>query len=94
MLAYPDFSKEFLITVDASQFACSGILSQIIDGEERPIAYVSKCLNKSKLNKPIIEKELLAIYFTIGIFRPYIYGTHLQSKKSNVKVKQNQIRTR
>lgn len=65
-----------MITVDASQFACSGILSQIIDGEDKPIAYVSKCFNKAELNKPIIEKELLAIYFSIGIFRPYIYGTH------------------
>lgn len=65
LLAYPDFEKEFKVTVDAIQYACGSVLSQLIDGADRPIQYISK---------PIIEKELLAIHFAITVFRPYLYG--------------------
>lgn len=74
--AYPNFKQEFIVTVDASIFACGAVLSQIIDKEDRPIAYISRSFTKGELNKPIIEKELLAIHFAITNFRPYLYGTH------------------
>lgn len=75
VLAYPDFSKPFRVTVDASTFACGAVLSQLHGDEDRPIAYISKAFKKGELNKPIIEKELMAIHFAITSFRPYIYGT-------------------
>ena len=34
----------------------------MIDGTERPIAFVSKSLNKSQLRWPIIQKEAYAIF--------------------------------
>lgn len=76
VLAYPDFTKEFIVTVDASIFACGAVLSQKHGDQDRPIAYISKTFKKGELNKPIIEKELLAIHFAITTFRPYLYGTH------------------
>lgn len=75
VLAYPDWSKEFIVTVDSSIFACGGVLSQLIDGHDKPISYISKTYKKGELNKPIIEKELLAIHFAITTLRPYLYGT-------------------
>lgn len=39
-----------------------------------PISYASKTLGKHDLNKPVIEKELLAIHWGIQFFRPYLYG--------------------
>lgn len=75
VLAYPDFTKDFLVTVDASTFACGAVLSQMHGDQDRPIAYISKAFKKGELNKPIIEKELLAIHFAITTFRPYLYGT-------------------
>lgn len=75
VLAYPDWTKEFIVTVDSSIFACGGVLSQIIDGHDRPISYISKTYKKGELNKAIIEKELLAIQFAITTLRPYLYGT-------------------
>lgn len=76
LLAYPDFNKEFRVTVDASNFACGAVLSQLHDGEDKPISYISRAFKQGELNKPIIEKELLAIHFAITTFRPYLYGTH------------------
>lgn len=74
LLAYPDFNKKFIITVDASTRGCGAVLSQIQNGEDRPISFASRAFTKSERNKPIIELELLAIYFAIQYFKPYIYG--------------------
>lgn len=76
VLAYPDFKKKFRITVDASMFACGAYISQENDGIDKPIAYISRTFKKGENNKPIIEKELIAIHFAISQFRPYIYGRH------------------
>lgn len=75
ILKYPDFSKQFILTVDASKSACGAVLSQISEGQDLPISYASKTFNKSELNKSTIEKELLAIHFAIHKFRPYLFGT-------------------
>lgn len=75
ILAYPDFTKKFKITVDASQLACGAVLSQEHNGIDKPIQFISRTFKKGELNKPIIEKELLAIHFAISVFRPYVYGT-------------------
>lgn len=39
-----------------------------------PITYVSKTFKKGEINKPVIEKELLAIHFALTTLRPYLYG--------------------
>lgn len=74
ILAYPDFSKEFRVTVDASQLGCGAVLSQIHEGCDKPISFISKTFKKGELNKAIIEKGLLGIHFALKIFRPYLFG--------------------
>lgn len=73
VLAYPDFDKQFVITTDASKYACGAVLSQIIDGHDRPIAFASKPFSKGESNKITMEQELLSIHWAIKYFRPYIY---------------------
>lgn len=75
ILQYPDLTKNFLITVDASKLGCGAILSQSFNGNDLPICYASKSFTESEQKKPIIELELLAIHFAITQFRPYVYGT-------------------
>lgn len=74
LLQYPDFSKTFNITTDASGFAIAGVLSQGKIGSDLPIAYASRTLNSSETNYSTIEKELLAVIYAVKYFRPYIFG--------------------
>lgn len=72
---YPDFSKPFNITTDASNVAIGAVLSQGPIGKDLPVAYASRTLNESERNYSTIEKELLAIVYACKYFRPYIFGT-------------------
>lgn len=78
VLCYPDFTKPFLLTTDASNHALGAVLSQGPLGKERPVAYASRTLNKSECNYSTTEKELLAILYGCKTFRPYLYGQKFQ----------------
>ncbi|KAL0818955.1 hypothetical protein ABMA28_008252 [Loxostege sticticalis] len=78
ILAYPDFTKPFLLTCDASNHAISAILSQGPIGQDLPIAYASRTLNKAETNYSVTEKECLAIVFGTKVFRPYLYGNRFE----------------
>lgn len=74
LLQYPDFSQIFVVTCDASNVGIGGVLSQIKDNKDLPIAYYSRTLNNAEQNYSTTEKELLAIINTVEHFRPYLYG--------------------
>ena len=74
ILQYPDFSKPFVLTTDASNFALGAVLSQGIIGKDKPCAFASRTLSKTEENYSAIEKELLAIVWACKYFRPYLYG--------------------
>jgi hypothetical protein len=74
ILQYPDFSKEFILTTDASNDGIGAILSQGQIGKDLPIAYASRNLNKAERSYTTSEKELLAIVWGIKHYRPYLYG--------------------
>lgn len=79
VLAHPDFSKEFILTTDASGVGIAGVLSQIQDGKERPIGYCSRSLKPREAifaKDNATENELLAISWAAKYFRPYLYGKH------------------
>ena len=74
ILIYPNFNEPFLLTTDASAFAIAGILSQGQIGKDLPIAYASRTLCPAESRYSVIERELLAILWSVKYFRPYLFG--------------------
>ena len=62
-----------MIDTDASETALGAVLSQKIDGEERPIAFESRVLSKTEVNYATTKREALDIVQAMQWFRPYIY---------------------
>ena len=60
-LYQPNFEQPFILRCDASDFAIGAVLSQIIDGKERPVGFYSRKLTTSQLNWAPKEKEMYAV---------------------------------
>jgi len=62
LLVAPDLDKEFRVEADAFNFATGGVLLIKCDNNKwRPVAYISKSLNKTECNYEIHDKEMLAV---------------------------------
>ena len=77
VLAFPqELGGEFIVDCDSSNVALGAVLSQIQDGQERVIAYYSKCFSRSERKYCTTRKELLAVVCSIEHFHHYLYGRH------------------
>jgi hypothetical protein len=74
IIQLPDWSLPFEIMCDASDYTVGAGLGQTKNKKHHAIAYASKTLIGPQLNYATIEKELLAIVFTIDKFRSYLVG--------------------
>jgi hypothetical protein len=77
VLAYPDFSCQFEMEVDASAFAVGGILFQRDkNGKKHDVAYYSHVLNPAEHNYDIWDREFLAIVKALKRWQPLLLGTN------------------
>jgi len=74
ILRYPDYSREFILTTDASNEGVRAVISQGEIGKDLPKAFASRSLHKAEKNYSTTEKEILAIVWGVRYFRPYLYG--------------------
>ena len=68
VLAYPDYTKPFIVEVDASNDGLGAVLSQEQDGRVRPIAYASRALRGAERNMENYSSrklELLALKWAV-----------------------------
>jgi len=73
VLVYPDMTKSFRITSDASKYALGYILSQLDStGQERVISYQGRSTRSYEQNYSATELELAAIMQAVITFHPYI----------------------
>lgn len=75
VLSCPDFNIPFTVQCDASDYGLGAVLSQIQDGEERVICYLSRSLTKRERFYSTTQKECLAVLFAVEKLRPYLEGT-------------------
>jgi len=73
LLQYPDFTKPFVLTADASNMALGAILSQGPIGRDLPISYACRTLVNSESRYSTTEKELIAIVWGCKPFRHFVW---------------------
>jgi len=75
VLAVPDLDKKMRMEVDTSDYAMRGVLlMECEDGLWRPVAFLSKSLNKMERNYEIHDKEMLAIIRGLESWRHLLEG--------------------
>jgi len=70
VLRFFDVQKPVTISCDASPTGLGGVLLQ----DRRPVAYASRSLTDAESRYAQIEKELLAVQFSLERFNQYTYG--------------------
>ncbi|XP_065204153.1 uncharacterized protein K02A2.6-like [Planococcus citri] len=69
-----DPNLPLLLSVDASPVGLGAVLAHEVTGQERPIIFASRTLNRSERNYSQIDREALAIKWGIEKFAHYLYG--------------------
>jgi RNase H-like domain found in reverse transcriptase/Reverse transcriptase (RNA-dependent DNA polymerase) len=76
VLLMPNQSKPFQIESDASKVATGTVLSQLdLNGDQHPVAFLSKTFSETKRKYEIYDRELLGIIRALKEWRHYIQGS-------------------
>jgi hypothetical protein len=74
VLPFPNFDLPFIVDCDASNVGMGAVLSQVINGTERPLSMESRKFTAGEKKWHIREKEALAIVYALEKFRRFILG--------------------
>lgn len=72
ILRQADSTKPYMLRTDASDYALGSVLLQGEGNEERPIEYASRLLTPAERNYSTVEKEALAVVWSVTRFRSYL----------------------
>ena len=86
-LAYPQPNQIFILDTDASNVAVGAILSTMVDGVKRPIAFFSRIMNSSQRNYCPTRRELLAVNAGLQHFRHYLVGASVILRTDHYSLK-------
>jgi hypothetical protein len=75
VLIPPDFRKPFLVVTDASDYAISAALIQLVGTKEHPVRYYSRTLQPAERNYSTTDREALAVVSAFKQFRVYLLGS-------------------
>jgi len=79
VLVAPDLDKKMQMEVDASDYTTGGVLlMECEDKLWRPVAFLSKSLNKTERNYEIHDKEILAIIRGLEAWRHLLKGAQFK----------------
>ncbi len=73
VLAAPRMDRPFKLQVDASYVGAGAVLLQEDDfAVDRPVCFFSRKFNKHQLNYSVVEKETLALIWSLQQFEVYV----------------------
>ena len=79
VLHFPDFSREFVVHVDASETGCGAFLAQISKDDDKScdiIAYYSHRFKHGQKHYSASMKECCGVVHALAHWRPYLFGRH------------------
>ena len=71
LLVHYDVKEDIILSCDASPYGVGAVLSHIVDGEEKPVAYASRSLAAAEKRYAQIDREGLAVVFGVKKFHQY-----------------------
>jgi len=74
VLRFPDFDRVFVLRTDASNVGIGSVLLQEYEGQYFPVVYISRKLLEREKAYSVVEKECLAIVWSIEKLQRYLYG--------------------
>jgi len=77
LLVHFDPQKPIVLACDASPYGLGCVLSHVINGVERPIAFASRSLTSAEKNYCQLEREGLSIIYGLTKFHKYVYGRRI-----------------
>lgn len=85
VLAFADYSKPFILNVDASSNGLGAVLYQVgQDGKEQVVSYASRGLRASEKHYPAHKLEFLALKWAVcDKFHDYLYGNSVEVRTDN-----------
>jgi transposase InsO family protein len=86
VLSFPDFSKPFILTTDASGYAIGAVLTQDFDDGEHLITCHSRSLKKSEKNYSNTDREILAVTESVKKNRSYLWGHKFVIKTDHIAI--------
>ena len=77
VLVHFDPSRDLLLAYDASPYGVGAVLSQVMDdGSDQPVAFASHSLTPAEKRYAQLDKEGLAIIFSVKCFHQFLLGCH------------------
>ena len=74
VLTHYDPQLPVIIQTDACEAGISGVMSHIMPtGEEKPVIFISRALSKSERNYSQLDREALAIYWTLKKLHRFLF---------------------
>lgn len=67
-------SHKIILATDASLYGIAAILSHEINGEERPIMFISRSLSAAEKRYSQLDREALGIYWAVRKLYEYLFG--------------------
>ena len=81
LLTHFDSAKPIVVHCDASPYGVGAVLSHVMnDGTEQPVSYCSRTLTAAERNYAHIEKEGLALVYSVKKFHQYLFGNQFSLK--------------
>lgn len=87
LLSYPNPNLPYVLYCDASDTCIGSCLTQMCDGEEKPIYYLSHKLSKSQCSWSTVVKEAYSIHYSLQKLDFYLHNAEFVIKTDHAPLK-------